>query len=257
MADQNEAPVESVEPISEPADEPAAESTTVPADAAEPADEPATEPSTAAAESVAESAAESHSDRQARVEAEVGHCERMFALYSRGYEGLFDRQNRALERLLTCLPPSPAVEPAAAEPRKLIKEKQIKDTLVDFKVSGKKGEMRWATHTSQILFRGEKLAAIDDSNRPGFGTRIMMTLVGNKLQTPVPDRNGEFVGGTPTAFYASNALGNGLTLKSCNVGQSIRYLIYFEEDCTWEAALFGKMIEDYYDPFDDDVKLPR
>lgn len=108
------------------------------------------------------------------------------------------------------------------------------------RIEGKKGEIRWSTCLPQCTYRVEKIMAIDTAKNSGYGTRIMMMMVGQKLQGPVPDDAGEFRGGTLSACYGIGALGNGITFDECESGQCIRFLIYFEEDCAWEAALFGK-----------------
>ena len=51
---------------------------------------------------------------------------------------------------------------------------------VDFSVTGKRGELRWAGAKVHTAFKAEKLLATDTSKVPGFGTSILLAIVGGR-----------------------------------------------------------------------------
>ncbi len=88
----------------------------------------------------------------------------------------------------------------------------------------------------QCFFRGEKIIATDTAEKPGRGTRITQVLIGQRLQRPATG------GGSLTAFFASNAIGNGVTWDTCEPAFSIAVTVSFIEACTFDMNIFGRAI---------------
>jgi hypothetical protein len=103
------------------------------------------------------------------------------------------------------------------------------------------GYVTTLTITPQVLFRGEKVMATDTGNGTastvGYGTRITQIFVGQKSQRPAN------AGATLTAFFANNALGNGIRWDSCERGLSISVTVSFVlANCTFDMTVFGKAV---------------
>jgi hypothetical protein len=114
---------------------------------------------------------------------------------------------------------------------------KARDWQIDFgPVSGAAGTTTTVTKNPQCLFRGEKVMATDSGATRGYGTRIAGILIGQKLQRPSGD------GATLTAFFANNALGNGIKWDTCEKALSIALTISFIEACTFECTVFGKAV---------------
>lgn len=114
---------------------------------------------------------------------------------------------------------------------------------IDFRVSGKRGQLRWAGAKAEQTFKAEKLAATDTGRVPGSNTTILMTMVGDRVVSVVPDNGGMLEGGIRTSRYSIETGGQNVLYPIVKAGQEIRYLIRFDEDCTWEAALYGAVPE--------------
>jgi hypothetical protein len=101
-------------------------------------------------------------------------------------------------------------------------------------VFGRAGTITTMSVQPRCFFRGEKIIAIDSSERPGYGTRIMNIFVGQQRQQ------------LPTEFLTSNlsseSLRNGAKLDTCNPALSIAATISFIESCTFSMSIFGKAI---------------
>ncbi len=114
---------------------------------------------------------------------------------------------------------------------------KARDWQIDFgPVSGAASTQTTITKNPQCLFRGEKVMATDSGATRGYGTRIAGILIGQKLQRPSGD------GATLTAFFANNALGNGIKWDTCEKALSIALTISFIEACTFECTVFGKAV---------------
>lgn len=115
--------------------------------------------------------------------------------------------------------------------------KAARDWQVDFgPVHGVTGATQTITVAPQCLFRAEKVMATDSSTTPGYGTRIAQIFVGQKNQRP------SNTGATLTAFFANNALGNGIKWDTCDKALSISVTVQFIADCTFDMTVFGKAV---------------
>ena len=115
---------------------------------------------------------------------------------------------------------------------------KVRDWQLDFgPVSGSAATTTTITVAPQCLFRGEKVMATDiGPNGAGFNTRVQNILIGQKLQRPTG------TGGTLTAFFANNALGNGIKWDTCEKALSISITISFILQSTFEMTVFGKAV---------------
>jgi len=114
---------------------------------------------------------------------------------------------------------------------------KARDWQVDFgPVYGLAGTSTVVIVNPQVLFRGEKVMATDTSTTPGLGTRIAAIFVGQKSQRPANS------GSTLTAFFANNALGNGIKWDTCEKALSISITIQFIAACTFDMTVFGKAV---------------
>ncbi len=114
---------------------------------------------------------------------------------------------------------------------------KARDWQIDFgPVSGAAGTTTTITLQPQCLFRGEKILATDSGSPVGYGTRIATILIGQKLQRPAGN------GATLTAFFAQNALGNGIKWDTCEKALSVSLTVSFIQTCTFDATVFGKAV---------------
>jgi hypothetical protein len=114
---------------------------------------------------------------------------------------------------------------------------KARDWQIDFgPVSGAAGTTTTVSNNPQCLFRGEKVMATDSGSTAGYGTRITQILVGQKLQRPAGG------GATLTAFFANNALGNGVKWDTCEKALTIAITISFVQACTFDMTVFGKAV---------------
>lgn len=100
--------------------------------------------------------------------------------------------------------------------------------------AGQAGERKTLKYRPQTPFTVEKFQATDDSPNPGYGTRILSVYVGNALQRPAPP-----TGGTLTAFFAPNALGNEVRWDRCDPAIEISIEVSFDVACTWDSNITG------------------
>jgi len=119
---------------------------------------------------------------------------------------------------------------------------KARDWQIDFgPVYGAAGTSTTITQNPQVLFRGEKVMATDSGNisgggTAGSGTRIQAIFVGQKSQRPAN------AGSTLTAFFANNALGNGIKWDTCEKALSISITVQFIQSCTFDMTVFGKAV---------------
>lgn len=114
---------------------------------------------------------------------------------------------------------------------------KARDWQIDFgPVSGAAGTTTTVVINPQVLFRGEKVMATDSGSTPGLGTRIGAIFVGQKSQRPANANS------TLTAFFANNALGNGIRWDTCEKALSISVTINFIQACTFDMTVFGKAV---------------
>lgn len=152
---------------------------------------------------------------------------------------------------------APSTEIKGAPQIKQVPCTVFRDWQINFgPITGKKGDIKWAVIEPLVLFRGEKLLAIDhalgadgcvhyeSSPNDGKRTRVLACMVGTKLQFPLLPENDKIFGsgGMLTSVYVST-LADGVKYTTCQMGLSIAYLVAFDEDCVWEAALYGRAIE--------------
>ena len=103
-------------------------------------------------------------------------------------------------------------------------------------VSGAAGTTTVISVQPQCLFRGEKVMATDSGSPAGFGTRIQQVLIGQRLQRPATG------GGSLTAFFSNNSLGNGIKWDTCQQALSIGVTVSFIQACTFDMTVFGKAV---------------
>jgi hypothetical protein len=114
---------------------------------------------------------------------------------------------------------------------------KARDWQIDFgPVFGAAGTTTTITQNPQVLFRGEKVMATDTGTTVGAGTRIQAIFVGQKSQRPAN------AGSTLTAFFANNALGNGIKWDTCEKALSISITVQFVQSCTFDMTVFGKAV---------------
>ena len=121
---------------------------------------------------------------------------------------------------------------------------KAQDWQIDFgPVFGSAGTSTTIAVNPQCLFRGEKVTATDSgaiggpsaSNPAGTGTRVGAIFVGNQLQRPAATK-------TLTAFFAPNALGNGVKWATCQKGLLITIDVFFITSCTFDMTVYGKAV---------------
>ena len=121
---------------------------------------------------------------------------------------------------------------------------KAQDWQIDFgPVFGSAGTSTTIAVNPQCLFRGEKVTATDsgaiggpsDANPAGNGTRVGAIFVGNQLQRPAATK-------TLTAFFAPNALGNGVKWATCQKGLLITIDVFFITSCTFDMTVYGKAV---------------
>jgi hypothetical protein len=114
---------------------------------------------------------------------------------------------------------------------------KARDWQIDFgPVSGAASTTTTLTVAPQCLFRGEKVMATDTASTAGMGTSIGQILIGQRLQRPAG------TGATLTAFFANNALGNGIKWDTCEKALSISVTVSFISACTFFMTVFGKAV---------------
>ena len=121
---------------------------------------------------------------------------------------------------------------------------KAQDWQIDFgPVFGSAGTSTTISVNPQCLFRGEKVMATDSgavggpsaTNPSGTGTRVGAIFVGNQLQRPASTR-------TLTAFFAPDALGNGIKWQTCQKGLLITIDVFFVTTCTFDMTVYGKAV---------------
>ena len=154
-------------------------------------------------------------------------------------------RDNAFEILGELMEKSPAfrayAEKRAAASRPMVVKtpnNRAQDWQIDFgPVSGTAATSTTVTINPQCLFRGEKVMATDSGpNAAGFNTRIQQIFVGNALQRPANS------GSTLTAFFANNALGNGVKWKTCEKGLTMAVTVSFVTQSTFDMTVFGKAV---------------
>lgn len=115
---------------------------------------------------------------------------------------------------------------------------KARDWNIDFgPVSGAASTTSTISVAPQCLFRGEKVMATDwGANAAGYNTRVQNVFVGQRLQRPANS------GATLTAFFAQNALGNGIKWDTCDKALSIAVTVSFITAATFEMSVFGKAV---------------
>lgn len=115
---------------------------------------------------------------------------------------------------------------------------KARDWQLDFgPVSGPAGEETVITVSPQCLFRGERVNATDTGSPVGTGTRIVSVMVGQRIQKLTGDRTS-----TLTAFFAANALANGIKWDTCQRSNRIQVTVRFVQACTFDLSVFGKAV---------------
>lgn len=122
---------------------------------------------------------------------------------------------------------------------------KARDWQIDLPATyGTAGSATTVTVNPQCLFRGEKIMATDTAlpGGPttavpaGYGTTVGTILIGNRLQRPAGS------GATLTAFFANNALGNGVKWDTCEKALSIAITVNFINSCTFYMTVYGKAV---------------
>lgn len=114
---------------------------------------------------------------------------------------------------------------------------RLRDYTIDFgpMYSPAAGEVIELYATPQVPFRGEKIVATDTASPPGTGTMIQNVLVGNMLQRPANTMS-------LTAFFAQQALGNGIKFDTTEPAITITVTVSFIQAVTFFMTVFGKAL---------------
>ncbi len=104
----------------------------------------------------------------------------------------------------------------------------------DFSISGRKGDTVNVVRDPNILFRIDRLMAVDNSSSPGLGTRIKMIIIGNRIQYRAES------GGCFSAQL--DEISRNMKFDVCQLGLSIAVSVEFLKDCDWSMTAFGKGI---------------
>lgn len=111
-----------------------------------------------------------------------------------------------------------------------------RDWQIDFgPASAPAGEVLTFYNAPQCLFRGEKVIATDTGSPVGYGTRIASITVGQQVQRPAR-------GASLTAFFANNALGNGIKWDTTDRAIQISVTVSFIQACTFDMSVFGRAV---------------
>ena len=119
---------------------------------------------------------------------------------------------------------------------------KARDWQIDFPTNGfgafgLTGTQCTMTATPQVHFRGEKVMATDTGSTAGMGTMVSQLFVGQEAQRPSNQ------GATLTAFFAQNALGNGIKWDTCQRALTIALTVLYLQDCTFFCTVFGKSVK--------------
>ena len=115
---------------------------------------------------------------------------------------------------------------------------KARDWQIDFGPAfGLAGSQCTVTRIPQTHFRGEKVMATDTGSTSGYGTSVSQIFVGQEAQRPSNE------GSTLTAFFAQNALGNGIRWDTCQRALTIALTINFAESCTFYCTVWGKSVK--------------
>ena len=121
----------------------------------------------------------------------------------------------------------------------------FKDVMISFRVSGCKGDVKYAISRPIMNFTGTKLVAEDSYG--GHGTRILGFYIDGVLVTPKISwwkrlwfklRRQSL--GIPTAAFSHGVFGNGIFLPPCEANKEISIEIEFLSDGNWKGDFYGK-----------------
>jgi hypothetical protein len=107
---------------------------------------------------------------------------------------------------------------------------------VAFEVEGRADSPMTVQVQPQVLFRGCKLIATDDSDDAGNGTLIVGMFVGNQPQMVT------FGPGVPTSEFLYYKRCNEIDFDACDPALSITLQLRFLRDCKWNGVIFGEAI---------------
>jgi hypothetical protein len=116
---------------------------------------------------------------------------------------------------------------------------------IEFRHSGRRGDVVNVASVSEHIFRGEKLIATDTLK--GLGTRVRgISIDSEDRKTGVRKaREQRAVNAeSPTTDFNNNSLGCGLRFNTAHAGGSIRVTVRFLEDCEFYALMVGKAVKE-------------
>lgn len=120
------------------------------------------------------------------------------------------------------------------------------DYTIDFgPASGAAATTCTLSFIPQMHFRAEKVMCTDTgsisglngtTSQAGYGTQINSIFIGADFQKAAN------TGGTLTAFYAQNALGNGVKWRTCKAALTMSVTVSYINLCTFYMSVFGKVL---------------
>jgi hypothetical protein len=121
----------------------------------------------------------------------------------------------------------------------------FKDVMISARVSGCKGDVKFAVSRPLMPFMATKLVAEDSYG--GHGTLILGFYIDGKLITPkIPWYKRLWLKlrrrslGIPTAAFAHGVLGNGIFLQQCPPNIELSVEIEFLSDGNWKGDFYGR-----------------
>lgn len=135
-----------------------------------------------------------------------------------------------------------------ARSRAIVKHKPMEDAYdytIDFgPASGSAATTSTLSFIPQMHVRVEKVSATDTgavggisaANPAGYGTGIQSIYIGADFQKAANS------GVTLTAFYAQNALGNGVKWRTCKAALTMSVTVSFINLCTFYMSCFCKVL---------------
>jgi len=88
----------------------------------------------------------------------------------------------------------------------------------------------------QVLWKGKKIVATDDSDDPGSGTEIVGIFIGNR---PVTNA---WAAAIPVSEFAYNKINNDLLFPTCDPALYVTIQVRFLKDCNFYCAIHGKAL---------------
>lgn len=135
-----------------------------------------------------------------------------------------------------------AIAPGLGAPDVVVRPKapiKTRRFFLAVEMRGRAGEVKVAQVQPQVLFRGKKLVAVDDSPDPGAATYLEGLFVGHKSQIAPYGLGGSI----STRSFSPKFTNNEIHLDTCDPALFLTFGIRFLEDCTWYGTVFGEVVQ--------------